>query len=61
LPVIDKVKVLDSAVDADGDTVPDRVRVDNNVASVVVIDEIPVPLPVEGLTVTVATDEFVNR
>jgi hypothetical protein len=53
--------VLDWAVDADSDTVPDRVTVDRSVASVVLIDDIPVPLSLDGPTVTVTTDEFVNR
>lgn len=48
-------------MDAGGDTVPDRVWFGNNVASVVLIDEIPVPLPLGDPTVTVTTDEFVNR
>lgn len=60
MPVIDNAEVLDWAVDTDGDTVPDRVRVDDRVASVVLIEEMPVPLLLDGLTVTVATDEFVN-
>lgn len=61
LPVIGKAEVLEWALDVDGDTVPDRVRFGNKVASVVLIDEIPVPLPLDDPTVTVTTDEFVNR
>lgn len=53
--------MLGWALDVDGDTVPDRVRFGNNVASVVLIDEIPVPLLLGDPTVTVTTDEFVNR
>lgn len=61
MPVIGKAEVLEWALDVDGGTVPDRVRFGNKVASVVLIDEISVPLSLDDPTVTVTTDEFVNR
>lgn len=53
--------MLDPAVDADGDTVPDRVRVNESVPMVTPVEGDPVPPALEGPTVTVATDELVNR
>lgn len=61
MPVIGNGEEIEWALDADGDTVPERVRVGSNVVSIVLIDEIPVPLPLGGPTVTPTTDEFVNR
>lgn len=61
MPVIGNGEEFEWALDADGDTVPDRVRFGNSVTSVVLIDEIPVSLPLGGPTVMVITDEFVNR
>lgn len=53
--------MLDSAVDADGDTVPDRVIVNDSVPLVTPVEGDPVPPALDGPTVTVATDELVNR
>ena len=53
--------MLDPAVDAAGNTVPDRVRVKDSVPSATSVEGDPVPLALEGPTVMVATDELVNR